>query len=1007
MQAGRRGFSLLVLMSLMLWSSSGMASPGKEDGGVGSADCESICISEVMPNADGSDQGMFPQGEWVELVNSGDSDVNLYGWAVVDIGGWYHPINEQSWVGFDDLETPYVLQPGGYAIIAENEIGTLRLNNAGETVYLFDDHNQTIDEVVTGSASNGISKIADPSNAGGVWINSLEPSPGNTNPSETGGGDPVDIGASWWDGEFDVKFTRIMPGEVPNRNNDWFEITNVGDDAINLEGWNITRISASGEFHSTIKSLEIQPQSSVVISENPYNLLLDGGIVALDANQVLTAAPWLVNSGGSLILAEPNGTAVDSIVYGNGIAGIDGWSGPAISVPGDGSPGLILMRGLGCGEYPDSDIGSDWEQRWIRIGASTFCDGGDFLTEEGSTATASIGPQSAYNDLRYWIDTAQSELHLHTYQFMSTELTGAVIDAIERGVEVTILLEEGILDGASTVDNQRGHAQAIHDAGGLVLWMDDPSQISSPYRYIHSKVAVKDSESVWISSGNWKESSVPVDQTGNREWSLIVNSVELADLVMSRMDWDENQNSLHISTHQPRHSPSSEWTMAPEQNSTPTNAPEYVSGPFDGNLMTCPDDCVYSVVRMISSAESSIELSVQYLDLDWYWGFGENPMIEALHEAATRGVQIRLLLNGFYAEWDEEIRDTIHLFNTEWNGTQGLDTTARLMSTSENITKLHNKGAIIDDSSVLVGSMNWGSSAALRNREMGILIHDDQITSEFLSSFNSDWARMDSSTDSDGDLMPDFWEELYGLNRHSAAIIGTALSEQSMDPDSDGLNNLNEYLLGGNPLIRDTDGDCIFDGSEEGFAQSVLRSPNIAMLSGDVDENGIPDGEQWGCDELEPIEPEGNETGEDPAEEQIVDEGEEEGLLEFREDAMTRPGARVLFGLMALSAVSLVIASWISFRRPKSATDEILVDDSGYRFDDSGSNLAILKGTSFDTGSADSRSLTRGKDDGSHGDIILDGFGFDRDKTSRDEIQWMLDSGKTMEEIRKELGEEE
>ena len=36
-----------------------------------------------------------------------------------------------------------------------------------------------------------------------------------------------------------------------------------------------------------------------------------------------------------------------------------------------------------------------------------------------------------------------------------------------------------------------------------------PSEISSPYRYIHSKVGVKDSESVWISSGNWKDTSLP------------------------------------------------------------------------------------------------------------------------------------------------------------------------------------------------------------------------------------------------------------------------------------------------------------------------------------------------------------------------------------------------------------------------------------------------------------------------------------------------------------------
>ena len=24
-----------------------------------------VCINELMPNADGSDQGIFPQGEWV------------------------------------------------------------------------------------------------------------------------------------------------------------------------------------------------------------------------------------------------------------------------------------------------------------------------------------------------------------------------------------------------------------------------------------------------------------------------------------------------------------------------------------------------------------------------------------------------------------------------------------------------------------------------------------------------------------------------------------------------------------------------------------------------------------------------------------------------------------------------------------------------------------------------------------------------------------------------------
>ena len=528
---------------------------------------------------------------------------------------------------------------------------------------------------------------------------------------------------------------------------------------------------------------------SVVLTENPANLLSDGGIAALDGNVVMNNMPWLVDSGSSLQLKAPDGTVVDAIAFGGGIAEIDGWNGAAISVPGDGTPGLILMRGTGCGDYPDTDAGSDWEYRWIRIGASTFCDGGFLSTEMDSSATASISPETGFNDLLHWINQADSSIHLHVYQSMSPDLTNALLEAISRGVSVSILLEEGILDGSSTKNNQRGHAQTLHDAGATVLWMDDPSVISSPYTYIHSKVSVRDSESVWISSGNWKDSSLPPDGIGNREWSVIVNSQSFAELVLSRMAWDENQMHLHISAHSNNHAPTFDWVMEEPSFDGEITPPVYHSGPFDLRLITCPDDCVDGIIEMIDSADTSIELSVQYLDLDWYWGFGENPIIEAIHSAALRGVKVRLLLNGFYVDQDDEIRDAVQMFNTDWNATQGLDTTARIMASSDTIVKLHNKGAIIDGESVLVGSMNWGSNAALRNREMGVLIHNQELTSEYLQSFEEDWNRLDSLTDSDGDLLPDFWEIEHGLNRHSAAILGTALSEQSLDLDEDGYSS--------------------------------------------------------------------------------------------------------------------------------------------------------------------------------------------------------------------------
>ena len=62
------------------------------------------------------------------------------------------------------------------------------------------------------------------------------------------------------------------------------------------------------------------------------------------------------------------------------------------------------------------------------------------------------------------------------------------------------------------------------------------------------------------------------------------------------------------------------------------------TGTYSGQLLTCPDDCVDGLTEMIQSAEDEILLSLQYLDLDWKWGWGENPVVSALEQAAMDGV---------------------------------------------------------------------------------------------------------------------------------------------------------------------------------------------------------------------------------------------------------------------------------------------------------------------------------------------------------------------------------
>ena len=88
-----------------------------------------------------------------------------------------------------------------------------------------------------------------------------------------------------------------------------------------------------------------------------------------------------------------------------------------------------------------------------------------------------------------------------------------------------------------------------------------------------------------------------------------------------------------------------------------------------------------------------------------------------------------------------------------------------------------------------------------------------------------------------------------------------------------------------------------------------------------------------------------------------------------------------------------------------TTTESILIDDSGYRFDDADAEQAILKGTRFDSESEDTREWTEGRDDGVHGKIVLDGFGFET--LDRDQVQFLLDKGMSIEELRDEHGEDE
>ncbi len=109
--------------------------------------------------------------------------------------------------------------------------------------------------------------------------------------------------------------------------------------------------------------------------------------------------------------------------------------------------------------------------------------------------------------------------------------------------------------------------------------------------------------------------------------------------------------------------------------------------------------------------------------------------------------------------------------------------------------------------------------------------------------------------DTDGDELPDGWEHdnfLNPLNDTDAAL----------NPDNDGLTNLEEYQHGTDPNKPDTDGDGISDGQE------VLNGTDPTKL--DTDDDGLDDGDEIVA-ETNPLDPDTDDDGLDDGDEIIAE----------------------------------------------------------------------------------------------------------------------------------------
>jgi phosphatidylserine/phosphatidylglycerophosphate/cardiolipin synthase-like enzyme len=569
--------------------------------------------------------------------------------------------------------------------------------------------------------------------------------------------------------------------------NEFVAIHNPTANAVDLGGWYITdQDSHYTGYEATVvfpKGDNIAPSQTIYMTKNArdfqaemgflpdyeYAVISGLGVTHLD---VIGGDMVLSNNGDEVFLKDKHNRIVDMLCWGESDYIGTGWSGtPAKDVP----EGKILVRNRDEAGFVDTDTYLDWKTPREYVPGQSDFDPTYFNTT--GEITAFVSPDCSYQALTQWMQNATSTLYLNVYQFHNVYLMQTLVNLSLKGVEVKVLIDGDPVGGLT--DAGRYVGEQLHLAGCDVrYWISDRSNnIFKRYRFDHAKYCVVDNQSVAVLSENWKLTGVPVGPDyGNRGWGVIAQdqglAKHLADVFF--FDFDPNRNDTF------GYDPDSfEYGPPPSDFQPPLEIPsgDYYKrfGPLTVTTeasitpVISPDTSLNTVGSIISLIDSATEyICVQQLscELDWvhgkdvgyrwwdkenyylFWDDGEtyyNSYLKALIDAARRGVDVKVILDSNFIDYnDYDDNDDVVFYLNEVAKLEGLSLVAKLyypynVQGKSRYEIIHNKGVIVDGEKVLVSSINWVLGSVGRNREMGLIIENTDVTAYYQKVFDFDW----------------------------------------------------------------------------------------------------------------------------------------------------------------------------------------------------------------------------------------------------------------------------
>ncbi len=518
-----------------------------------------------------------------------------------------------------------------------------------------------------------------------------------------------------------------------NELDEYIAITNPCTHSINIEGWSITDNEgkiifppfsvAPGETIYITRNASVFVEQISNVTSKDKNIFPDfeyGSDSDPEVGQMQTEGRAFVlrNSGDEVILEDKSGIEVDAVIYGDSTYKGEGWQGEPLRKPREG---MIFKR-----KDRDTNQCKDW--LLLQFGASYHAP--EKINFSGEV-TAFVSPDCSFYVLNREIDNASSSMFINLYQFENPYLMDIVLDALNRGVNVYLLLEGSPVGGIT--DEELHIAEKIKERGGEVRFSHDP--------FInHAKYVIIDNETIIVMSENWKNTGIPYSSSfGNRGWGVAIRNEKVANYFKEVFFEDFYRGKEFSAEIEDLETKGFFMTREiPEGSYVPVFEPLTMNCNFTVIPVLAPDTAVSNetILGMINHAKESVY--VLQFSTRRFWGEEDNPFIHALIGAARRGCEVKVLLDSKYLEGENNNDEVVSWLN-EVSREENLSLEAKLADLdSLGLTKIHNKGLIVDGKEVIIASLNWNANS-IYNREAGVIVENENIALFYEDVFFHDW----------------------------------------------------------------------------------------------------------------------------------------------------------------------------------------------------------------------------------------------------------------------------